>query len=88
MASTKAAAPGRQAEGGRENTAAEHVLNPEYIDLEQYLDPADRLALAAVRSGRFVLAVRCLVCGKALTSKRSRALGVGPGCRRKAGDRR
>ncbi|GAC86096.1 hypothetical protein GP2_054_00020 [Gordonia paraffinivorans NBRC 108238] len=89
MASTKAAAPGRQAEGGRENTAAEHVLNPEYIDLEQYLDAADRLMLAAVRSGgRFVLAVRCLVCGKPLTSRRSRALGVGPGCRRKGGDRR
>ncbi|MGP3708765.1 DUF6011 domain-containing protein [Gordonia paraffinivorans] len=44
--------------------------------------------LAALRSGRFVLAVRCLVCGKPLTSRRSRALGVGPGCRRKAGDRR
>lgn len=65
-------------------------INPQHInelDLEQYLDAADRLMLAAVRGGRFVLAVRCLVCGKPLTSKRSRALGVGPGCR-KRGERR
>ncbi|MGV9827305.1 DUF6011 domain-containing protein [Gordonia sp. NPDC003429] len=40
--------------------------------------------LAALRDGTFVLAVRCRRCGAPLTSRRSRALGVGPACRRKA----
>ncbi|WP_372475016.1 DUF6011 domain-containing protein [Gordonia tangerina] len=44
--------------------------------------------LAALREGTFVLAVRCRVCGAPLTSKRSRALGVGPDCRRRTVDRR
>ncbi|WP_425476149.1 DUF6011 domain-containing protein [Gordonia oleivorans] len=36
------------------------------------------------REGTFVLAVRCRACGAPLTARRSRALGVGPDCRRKA----
>lgn len=53
------------------------------LDLDRYLDPADKMMLAAVRDGRFVLAVVCLVCGKPLTARRSRALGVGPACRKR-----
>ncbi len=58
------------------------------IDLDQYLDPADRLMLAALRQGNYVLAVVCSVCGKPLTARASRARGVGPTCRRRAGERR
>ncbi|UAK38565.1 DUF6011 domain-containing protein [Gordonia bronchialis] len=39
--------------------------------------------LAALREGNFVLAVVCNVCGKPLTAKRSRVLGVGPACRKR-----
>ncbi|WP_420914666.1 DUF6011 domain-containing protein [Gordonia alkanivorans] len=39
--------------------------------------------LAALREGNYVLAVVCNVCGKPLTAKRSRALGVGPACRKR-----
>ncbi|WP_353886080.1 DUF6011 domain-containing protein [uncultured Gordonia sp.] len=44
--------------------------------------------LAALRGGNYVLAVVCNVCGKPLTAKQSRARGVGPTCRRRAGERR
>ncbi|WP_376740727.1 DUF6011 domain-containing protein [Gordonia paraffinivorans] len=85
MASTKAAAPSGQTGGERKDPVSGRidVDSISTIDLDAWLDPADRLMLAALRSGRFVLAVRCRVCGKPLTSRRSRALGVGPGCRRK-----
>ncbi|WP_425284600.1 DUF6011 domain-containing protein [Gordonia westfalica] len=39
--------------------------------------------LAALRDGHYVLAVVCRVCGKPLTAKRSRVLGVGPDCRKR-----
>ncbi|MCR8896510.1 DUF6011 domain-containing protein [Gordonia sp. GONU] len=90
MRSGNAAAPGRDTEGERENQAGGRVLDVDSIteiDLDHYLEPADRLMLAALRDGRYVLAVVCLVCGKPLTSKRSRARGVGPACRKRvAGD--
>lgn len=61
--------------------------DPTDVDLDAWLDAADRLTLAALRSGRFVLAVKCTVCGKPLTARGSRAAGVGPSCRRKRGGR-
>lgn len=76
-----AAEPGRGGDprGGR--ISAESISD---IDLDAYLDPADRLMVAALRDGTFILAVRCRTCGAPLTARRSRALGVGPACRRKA----
>jgi hypothetical protein len=50
---------------------------------ENYVDPADRLMLAALRGGGFILAVACTVCGRPLTAQASKARGVGPDCRRK-----
>lgn len=70
--------------GVRKDPAGGANLDVESINLEAYLDPADKLMLAALRDGTFVLAVRCRRCGAPLTSRRSRALGVGPACRRKA----
>ncbi|MDH3026415.1 DUF6011 domain-containing protein [Gordonia alkanivorans] len=90
MSRRNADAPGRRSGGSRENQLLGSGLDVESIteiDLDQYLEPADRLMLAALRDGRYVLAVVCLVCGKPLTSKRSRARGVGPACRKRvAGD--
>ncbi|MEP9391156.1 DUF6011 domain-containing protein [Gordonia sp. VNK1] len=81
MKPAPATEPGRGGDphGGR--ITAESISD---IDLDTYLDPADRLMLAALREGTYILAVRCLVCGAPLTARRSRALGVGPACRRKA----
>ncbi|MGV6990879.1 DUF6011 domain-containing protein [Gordonia amicalis] len=83
MRSGNAAAPGRDTEGERENQAGGRVLDVDSINIDSYLDPADRLMLAALREGNYVLAVVCNVCGKPLTAKRSRALGVGPACRKR-----
>ncbi|MFD0094691.1 DUF6011 domain-containing protein [Bacillus cereus] len=49
---------------------------------DAYLDAADKLLLAALRDGTFVLAVRCRVCGAPLTAQRSKARGIGPKCGR------
>ncbi|WP_372443176.1 DUF6011 domain-containing protein [Gordonia rubripertincta] len=38
--------------------------------------------MASLREGNYVLAVVCRVCGRPLTSRRSRALGIGPVCRK------
>ncbi|MEP9417467.1 DUF6011 domain-containing protein [Gordonia sp. VNQ95] len=73
------AAPGWDTGGERDGN-----LIADSTNLESIIDPADKLMLAALRGGRYVLAVRCLVCGAPLTSVRSRTLGVGPDCRRKA----
>jgi hypothetical protein len=81
----KAAAPGRATEGERESSAGGRNLDIDSINLDAYLEPADRLMLAALRGGTYVLAVRCRICGAPLTAKRSRLLGVGPDCRRKDG---
>lgn len=70
--------------GAPKDSAGGGNLDVDSINLDAYLDPADRLMLAALREGTYVLAVRCLVCGAPLTARRSRALGVGPACRRKA----
>ncbi len=83
MSPGNAAAPGRATEGERKNSAGRQNLTRDSINLESYLDPADRLMLAALREGNYVLAVVCNVCGKPLTAKRSRALGVGPACRKR-----
>ncbi|WP_353507113.1 DUF6011 domain-containing protein [Gordonia sp. ABSL11-1] len=40
--------------------------------------------LAALRAGTYILAVRCRSCGAPLTNRESKALGIGPDCRRKA----
>ncbi|WP_425269089.1 DUF6011 domain-containing protein [Gordonia lacunae] len=50
---------------------------------EQYVDPGDKLLLAALRGGTYVLAVRCRVCGAPLTAQRSKARGIGPKCGRR-----
>lgn len=50
---------------------------------ESFIDPADQLLRAALRDGTLILAVRCRCCGAPLTATRSKALGVGPACRRK-----
>lgn len=55
-------------------------------ELDRYIDPADKLLLAALREGTYVLAVKCRHCGAALTAKTSKALGIGPDCRRKEGN--
>ncbi|TYQ02030.1 UNVERIFIED_ORG: hypothetical protein L601_000800000440 [Gordonia westfalica J30] len=47
-----------------------------------FIDPGDKLLLAALRAGTFVLAVRCRICGAPLTAKRSKSRGVGPKCGR------
>lgn len=83
MSPGNAAAPGRDTEGERENQAGGRTLDTDSINLDAYLDPADHLMLAALREGNYVLAVVCLVCGKPLTAKRSRSLGVGPDCRKR-----
>lgn len=85
MSPANAAAPRRaKPRGGRnEKSAGGRTLDVESINLDQYLDPADRLMLAALRQGNYVLAVVCTVCGKPLTARRSRALGVGPACRKR-----
>ncbi len=77
-----AAEPGRGEDpiGGR--IAANSISA---IDLDAYLDPADKLVLAALREGAFILAAVCRVCGKPLTARRSRVLGVGPACRKREG---
>ncbi|WP_423785304.1 DUF6011 domain-containing protein [Gordonia paraffinivorans] len=48
-----------------------------------FIDPGDKLLLAALRGGTYVLAVSCRVCGAPLTARRSKTLGIGPACRRK-----
>lgn len=83
MSPGNAAAPGRATEGEREYSAGGRNLNVDSINLDSYLEPADRLMLAALRDGHYVLAVMCRVCGKPLTAKRSRVLGVGPDCRKR-----
>lgn len=83
MSPGNAAAPGRATEGERESSAGGRNLDVESINLDAYLDAADRLMLAALRDGHYVLAVVCRVCGKPLTARRSRVLGVGPDCRKR-----
>ncbi|MCH5645677.1 DUF6011 domain-containing protein [Gordonia sp. ABSL49_1] len=69
--------------GAPKDSAGGGNLDIESINLDAYLDPADRLMLAALREGNYVLAVVCRVCGSPLTAKRSRQLGVGPDCRKR-----
>ena len=89
MSPGNAATPGQRTRGSEnESPAGGRKLDPDSINLDAYLDPADRLMLAALREATFVLAVRCRICGAPLTSRRSRALGVGPDCRRRKVDRR
>ena len=84
MSPRNGAAPGGRTGGGaQKDSGAGRNLNVDSINLDAYLDPADRLMLAALREGNFVLAVVCNVCGKPLTAKRSRVLGVGPACRKR-----
>lgn len=52
-------------------------------DIERLVDPADKLLLAALRQGTYILAVRCRTCGAPLTAARSKARGIGPACRRR-----
>lgn len=58
---------------------------PDGDGLEKIYDPADKLLLAALRNGTYILAVACRTCGAPLTAKASKALGIGPECRRKGG---
>jgi hypothetical protein len=51
--------------------------------LDRLIDPADKLLLAALREGTYILAVRCRTCGAPLTAQLSRARGIGPACRRR-----
>ena len=81
MTSEHAAAPGRSTGGGDEISAGGRDSDTEFIT-DPYIDPADKLLMAALRAGFYVLAVRCRVCGAPLTAKRSRARGVGPQCGR------
>lgn len=89
MSPGNSAAPGRATGGEQEITCGGRNLSADSISslgLDQYLDPADKLMLAALRQGNYVLAVVCNVCGKPLTAKRSRALGVGPACRKRVAE--
>ena len=69
--------------GARKDPVGGRNLDVDSINLEHFLDPADRLMLAALREGTFILAAVCRVCGKPLTAKRSRARGIGPACRKR-----
>ena len=69
--------------GVPKDTGGGRNLDVDSINLEHFLDPADRLMLAALREGNYVLAVVCRVCGKPLTAKKSRTHGVGPACRKR-----
>lgn len=86
MSPGNAAAPGGATGGGTTETMsdgqdfASKVTTDDALD--PYTDTADKLLMAALRSGVYVLAVRCRVCGAPLTAKRSRARGVGPQCGR------
>lgn len=57
-----------------------NYTGPDRDALDKYIDPGDRLLLAALREGTFILAVRCQVCGAPLTAKQSKARGLGPAC--------
>ncbi|MGV9796063.1 DUF6011 domain-containing protein [Gordonia sp. NPDC003422] len=82
------AAPGRATEGRQQDPCGGRISADSIteLDLDQYLDPADKLMLAALREGNYVLAVVCRVCGSPLTAKRSRQLGVGPACRKRVAE--
>ena len=81
MTIAKRTPPGLATEGSNEKSHVGRTLDVDSINLEAYLDPADRLMLAALRDGTYVLAVRCRRCGAPLTARRSRARGIGPSCR-------
>lgn len=63
--------------------SAQQSIEPSEPFPDNYVPPADKLMLAALRDGTYILAVACRVCGAPLTAQSSKAAGIGPRCRRK-----